>query len=227
MCEYVGYLFECIKLDDEVDTDSVISVIDGLNNDDSVTGIMVQLPMPKNLDVYKILNAISPLKDVDGLTDINCGKLFHNVDCLCSCTALGIMELLNQYNISVTGKHVVILGRSNLVGKPLSMMMINAGACVTVCNSKTQNLSMYTKDADILVSAISKPRFITGDMIREDAVIIDVSINNTSERICGDVDFDSVKDKTSYITPVPGGVGPMTVAVLSRNILKAYGIKND
>lgn len=226
MCEYVGYLFECIKLNSNVNTDDVIRVIDKLNNDDSVTGILVQLPIPKEIDVYSVVNSIDYKKDVDGLTDINCGKLFHNKDCLCSCTALGIMELLDYYNISVTGKNVVILGRSNLVGKPLSMMMINKGATVTVCNSNTKNLDEYTRKADILVSAIGRARFITHEMIGDNTVIIDVGINNTEDGICGDIDFYSVKDKVSYITPVPGGVGPMTVAILAKNMLMAYVKKN-
>ena len=225
MCEYVGYLFECIKLDVSVDTDDVINIISKLNNDDNVTGILLQLPIPKNIDVYRVVNSIDYRKDVDGLTDINSGRLFHNEDCLCSCTALGIIELFKQYNISLTDKNVVVLGRSDLVGKPLSMMLINSGATVTVCNSNTKNLSWYTKNADILISAIGKPKFVTGDMIKDDATIIDVGINYIDGNICGDIEFDSVSSKVSYITPVPGGIGPMTISILARNILKAYKSK--
>jgi methylenetetrahydrofolate dehydrogenase (NADP+)/methenyltetrahydrofolate cyclohydrolase len=222
MCEYVGYLFECIKLDNNVDTAYVIDIISELNNDNMVTGIIVQLPISKNLDVHKIINSIDYRKDVDGLTDINCGKLFHNSDCLCSCTSLGIMELFKQYDISLLGKNVVILGRSDLVGKPIGMIMINEGATVTICNSNTSDLSWYTKNADILISAIGKAKFITGDMIKDDSVIIDVGINYIDGNICGDVDYESVSNKVSYITPVPGGVGPMTISMLAKNILKAY-----
>lgn len=227
MCEYVGYLFECIKLDSSVYTDDVINIIDKLNNDDSVTAILVQLPLPKHLDRDMIVNRIDPKKDVDGLTDFNSLRLFNNEDCLGSCTALGVMELLKQYDISVINKNVVILGRSNLVGKPVSMLMKNNGAVVTVCHSKTENLSEYTKKADILVSAIGKAKFITADMISDNVVIIDVGINNTEDGICGDIDFQSVKDKVSYITPVPGGVGPLTIAMLAKNIFMAYVKKND
>lgn len=226
MCSYVGYDFEHIKLDDNVDTDKVLEVVDRLNNDDSVSGILVQLPLPDEIDTDRVINMISPLKDVDGLTDLNKGKLFQGKDTLYSCTSYGIMELLDRYDISVVSKNVVIVGRSDLVGKPMAMMMLNRGATVTVCHSKTKNLSKITRDADILVVAVGKPNFITGDMVSEDTVIIDVGINRLENGLCGDVDFESVKDKASYITPVPGGVGPMTVAILTKNILKAYKMQN-
>jgi methylenetetrahydrofolate dehydrogenase (NADP+)/methenyltetrahydrofolate cyclohydrolase len=200
-------------------------LIDKLNKDEGVTGIMVQLPLPNYLDKDMIINGIDVLKDVDGLTDKKISNLFSNRDCLCSCTPYGVMELLDRYNISVSAKNVVIVGRSNLVGKPLSLLMLNKDASVTVCHSKTNNLSEYTKMADILVVAVGKPNIITGDMVKEDSVIIDVGINRLSDRLCGDVDFDSVKDRVKYITPVPGGVGPMTVAMLGKNILKSYKLQ--
>lgn len=225
MCNYIGYECEHIKLDN-VNNEDVILLIDRLNKDESVTGIMVQLPLSDNLDTDLILNRIDSCKDVDGLTDDNIANLFSNRDCLSSCTPSGVMELLDRYNISVNGKNVVIVGRSNLVGKPLSLMMLGKDASVTICHSKTNNLSEYTRMADILVVAVGKPNLITGDMVKEDSVIIDVGINRLENGLCGDVDFDSVKDRVKYITPVPGGVGPMTVAMLGKNILKSYKLQN-
>ena len=222
MCNYVGYDFKHIKLDDNISVDELLSVIDRLNNDKDVNGILVQLPLPSHIDSKIVVNSISPLKDVDGLTDLNNGMLFHNKDSLYSCTPYGIMELLSRYNISVSGKNVVIVGRSDLVGKPMVMMMLNKDATVTVCHSKTKNLSEFTRKADILVVAVGKPNFITSDMVNKDTIVIDVGISRTENGLCGDVDFESVVDKCSYITPVPGGVGPMTVAMLAKNILKAY-----
>lgn len=226
MCNYIGYDFEYIRLDD-VDMDMLLELIDKLNNDDLVNGIMVQLPLPKNIDVLRVINEISPLKDVDGLTDLNNGMLFHNKDSLYSCTPCGVMELLDRYGVSVRGKNVVIVGKSDLVGKPMAMMMLNKGATVTICHSQTKKIDEYTKRADIIVSAVGKPNFITEDMISEGAIVIDVGINVLNNKICGDVDFNGVKDKVKYITPVPGGVGPMTVAMLAKNILKAYKMQNN
>lgn len=225
MCDYVGYGYEHIKLNSNVSRDDVLSLIDKLNNDDNVDGILVQLPLPDGFNEEEIVNAISPLKDVDGLTDYNAGMLMHNKDCLYSCTPYGIMELLDRYDIDISGKNVVILGRSILVGKPMSMMMLNRNATVTMCHSKTKNLSEFTKSADILVVAVGKPKFITEDMVSDNTIVIDVGINRLDTGLCGDVDYDSVKEKASYITPVPGGVGPMTVAMLSKNVLKAYKIR--
>ena len=222
MCEYVGYEYEHIKLENPVTEEDVINVINRLNNDEKVTAILVQLPLPDGMDTNKIVNSISPKKDVDGLTDLNNGMLFHGKDTLYSCTPYGVMELLDRYDISVSGKNVVIVGRSDLVGKPMAMMMLDRDATVTVCHSKTKNLKEFTKNADILVVAVGKPNLITEDMISDGVVILDVGINRTDTGLCGDVLFDSVKDKCSYITPVPGGVGQMTVAMLSKNVLKAY-----
>ena len=224
MCNYIGYGYEHIKLDTNSE-EELISLINKLNNDDSVNGVLVQLPLPKGFNVNKIVNSISWVKDVDGLTDINNGMLMHNKDGLYSCTPYGIMELLDRYNISVCGKHVVIVGRSDLVGKPMAMMMLNRDATVTMCHSKTNNLSEFTKKADIVVVAVGKPNFITGDMIADNAIVIDVGINRTLSGLCGDVCFDDLKDKVKYITPVPGGVGQMTVAMLAKNIMKSYEIQ--
>ena len=225
MCNYVGYDFKHIKLDSNVDTEYLVSLINDLNNDESVTGILVQLPLPSYIDKDKVLNTISCLKDVDGLSNVNKEKLVSLEDGLFPCTPVGVMELLDRYSISVDSKNVVVIGRSELVGKPLSIMIKNNGGNVTVCHSKTEDISRYTKKADIIISAVGKVNLITGDMVRVGAIVVDVGINSSENGICGDVDFESVKDKCSYITPVPGGVGPMTVAMLSKNILKAYKLQ--
>lgn len=218
----VGYNFNHVKLDENVTEEELLKVIDELNADELVDGILVQMPLPKRLDAKKIQNRVDPFKDVDGLCDINAGKLMHNVDTLVPCTPYGIMSMLEHYEIDVTGKNVVVIGRSDLVGKPIAQLMQNANATVTVCHSKTANLTEYTKMADILVVAIGKANFITGDMIKENAVVIDVGINRVDGKLVGDVDFTSAEEIASYITPVPGGVGQMTVAELGRNVLKAH-----
>lgn len=218
----VGYNFNHVKLDENVTEEELLKVIDELNDDELVDGILVQMPLPKHLDAKKIQNRVDPFKDVDGLCDINAGKLMHNVDTLVPCTPYGIMSMLEHYEIDVTGKNVVVIGRSDLVGKPIAQLMQNANATVTVCHSKTANLTEYTKMADILVVAIGKANFITGDMIKENAVVIDVGINRVDGKLVGDVDFTSAEEIASYITPVPGGVGQMTVAELGRNVLKAH-----
>lgn len=226
MAELVGYQFEHILFDLDVSEEEILEKIDILNECDEVTGILVQMPLPEGIDGEKIQNRIRSCKDVDGLGIENSGKLFHNREALYSCTPCGIMELLKKYNISVEGRDVVIVGKSNLVGKPMGIMMLNAGATVTICHSKTKNLAEYTKRADILVVAVGKSKLISSSMVKDGAVVIDVGINRLDTGLCGDVDFDSVKDKCSYITPVPGGVGPMTVAMLGKNVLKAYRLQH-
>ena len=227
MAQYVGYQFHHIKLEDTITEEELLDEIDKLNKDINIHGILVQMPLPSHIDMYRVQNAVLPEKDVDGLSDINTGKLFHGKDTLYSCTPYGIMELLKRYNISVVGKHAVVVGRSNLVGRPMSAMLINEGATVTVCHSKTKDLAKYTMDADILIVAVGKPELITADMVKDDAVVIDVGINRLESGLCGDVDYEKVSFKSSYITPVPGGVGPMTVAMLGKNILKAYKIQKE
>ncbi len=222
MANSVGYNFQHIKFDENIEEDIIEKKIIELNNDDNVDGILVQMPLPKQLNSKKIQNLIDQYKDVDGLSDINSGMLTHNVDTLVPCTPKGIMDILEYYNISVSGKNVVIVGRSDLVGKPLASLMLNANATVTICHSKTVNLGEFTKNADILVAAVGKASLITKDMVKENSVVIDVGINRVNDKLCGDVDFDGVIDKVSYITPVPGGVGQMTVAELGKNVLKAY-----
>jgi methylenetetrahydrofolate dehydrogenase (NADP+)/methenyltetrahydrofolate cyclohydrolase len=223
----VGYNFNHVKLDENVTEEELLKVIDELNANELVDGILVQMPLPKHLDAKKIQNRVDPFKDVDGLCDINAGKLMHNVDTLVPCTPYGIMSMLEHYEIDVTGKNVVVIGRSDLVGKPIAQLMQNANATVTVCHSKTANLAEYTKMADILVVAIGKANFITGDMIKENAVVIDVGINRVDGKLYGDVDFETAKEKVSFITPVPGGVGQMTVAELAKNVVKAYTLRKD
>lgn len=225
MCEYIGYHYEHIHLEDNITTSFLVDKINKLNNDDSVSGILVQMPLPSHIDTSIIQNAVAPFKDVDGLCDINAGKLFHGKEALYPCTPYGIMELLKRYNISVEGKNVVIIGRSNLVGKPLAAMMLNNNATVEVCHSKTINLSEHTKKADILIAAVGKPNFIVKEMVKDGAVVIDVGISRQNDKLCGDVYFENVKDIASYITPVPGGVGPMTVAMLGVNTLMAYNMQ--
>jgi methylenetetrahydrofolate dehydrogenase (NADP+)/methenyltetrahydrofolate cyclohydrolase len=189
-----------------------------------VNGILVQLPLPDHIYEPEIIKAISPYKDVDGFTAYNIGKMFISTDFeeLAPCTPLGIIRILEHYNIEIEGKEVVIVGRSNIVGKPVAMMMLNRGATVTVCHSKTKDLAAHTKNADILVVAVGKEKFITEDMVKDGAVVIDVGINRTEDgKLVGDTDFENISKKVDYITPVPGGCGPMTVACLMENIVKA------
>ncbi len=224
MSNDLGYKYEHIKLNEKVEEKEVLDIINKLNNDDTVDGILVQMPLPKHLDSKKIQNTIDKNKDVDGLCDINAGKLSHNVDTLVPCTPKGVMDILKHYNIEVEGANVVIVGRSDLVGKPLASLMINNNATVTICHSKTKNLESFTKNADILIAAVGKKGIITSNMVKDNAVVIDVGINRVDGKLYGDVDFEGVKDKVSYITPVPGGVGQMTVAELGKNVLKAYNM---
>lgn len=227
MANKVGYKYEHIHLDENISQEELEEVVMKVNSDDTVDGMLVQMPLPKHINAKKIQNLIDSSKDVDGLCDINAGKLIHNVDCLVACTPKGIMDILKYYNISVEGANVVIIGRSDLVGKPLASLMVNANATVTLCHSKTRNLEKITKKADILVAAVGKAGLVTKDMIRKGCVVIDVGINRVDDKLLGDVDFQSVKDKVSYITPVPGGVGQMTVAELAKNVLKAYYMRSS
>lgn len=222
----VGMDFECIRYSADTDEDEIIKKIKELNNDKSVNGIFIQSPVPNGFDEIKLMNTVIPEKDVDGLTYLNAGMLLNNKESMISCTPNGIMQILKFYKIDVEGKNVVIVGRSNLVGKPLMNLFINANATVTLCHSKTKNLDKITKKADILVAAVGKKHFITRDMVKRNSVIIDVGINRVDGKVYGDVDYDGVKDKVKAITPVPGGVGPMTITMLLYNVLKAYKIQN-
>lgn len=221
-CTEIGIYFKHIKFSETTKEIEVINKILELNNDEYVHGILLQLPLPEGFNQDKLINYIARNKDVDGLTDINIGKIFNNKQGLVSCTPQGIMKLLEYEKIDIEGKNVTIVGRSNLVGKPLLGLMLNKNATVTICHSKTENLKKHTKKADILVVAVGKKHFITEDMVKDDAIIIDVGINRENGKLYGDVDYDKVKTKAKKITPVPGGVGPMTVAMLMTNVITAY-----
>ena len=225
-CEEAGIKFDHIKFPDTISEDLVLNEIKRLNEDISVNAILVQLPLPNNFDEGKIINAINPIKDVDGLTYQNVGNLVLENECLVPCTPLGVMELLKAYNVSLERKNVCIVGRSNLVGKPLMHLLLGENATVSICHSKSNDILYYTKNADILIVAVGHPNLIKSDMVKDKAVIIDVGINKEGNILCGDVDFEDVKKKASLITPVPGGVGPMTIACLLKNVIKAYEIQN-
>lgn len=226
-CEDVGIKYEEYLLDSKITQKELIELIEKLNNDKTINGILLQSPIPSNLDINEAFRTISPEKDVDGFNPVNVGKLVLNQDTFVSCTPYGIMKMFEEYDIDLTGKNVVILGRSNIVGKPLIHCCLNKNATVTSCHSKTQNIAQKAKEADVLISAIGKANFVTADMVKDGAVVIDVGINRLDNgKITGDVDFESVKEKASYITPVPGGVGPMTIAMLMNNVIKATRRQN-
>lgn len=226
-CEDVGIKYEEYLLDSKITQKELIELIEKLNNDKTINGILLQSPIPSNLDINEAFRTISPEKDVDGFNPLNVGKLVLNQDTFVSCTPYGIMKMFEEYDIDLTGKNVVILGRSNIVGKPLIHCCLNKNATVTSCHSKTQNIAQKAKEADVLISAIGKANFVTADMVKDGAVVIDVGINRLDNgKITGDVDFEIVKEKASYITPVPGGVGPMTIAMLMNNVIKATRRQN-
>ena len=221
-CEEIGIKFEEYLLDENITQKELINLIEKLNKDNTIHGILLQSPIPEQLDINEAFRKILPEKDVDGFNPVNVGKLVLNQDTFVSCTPYGIMKMFEAYNIDLTGKNVTIIGRSNIVGKPLIQCCLNKNATVTICHSKTKELKEHTKKADILIAAIGKSKFITEDMVKKDAVVIDVGINRDENgKLTGDVDFENVEKKASFITPVPGGVGPMTIAMLMNNVLKA------
>lgn len=221
-CEKAGIEFEEFLFDKDTTEEKLLDTIDMLNKDESVHGILLQSPVPKHINIQKAFEKISPKKDVDGFNAVNVGKLSIGQDAFISCTPYGIIKMLEEYNIETEGKHTVILGRSNIVGKPMIQCMLNKNATVTVCHSRTKNIAEITRNADILIAAIGKTKFVTEDMVKDDVVVIDVGINRMEDgTLCGDVDFENVSKKASYITPVPGGVGPMTIAMLIYNVVKA------
>ena len=226
-CLGTGIDFEQIDFSDTVTNEAVIEKINELNKDENITSILVQLPIPKHLDTHKIVNTIDYRKDVDGLTTINIGKLNNNERGITPATPKGIIAMLEYYNINIEGKHVVLIGRSNLVGKPLIPLLLNKNATLTVCHSKTPDLHKFTKEADVLITAVGKSKLITCDMIKNNVIIVDVGINRIDGKIYGDVDFEKVSHITSSITPVPGGVGVMTVTSLLMNIIECYKIQNN
>lgn len=227
-CNEVGILYEEYLLEEDTTQEELIKLIKKLNEDKSINGILLQSPIPQHLDINEAFKAITYAKDVDGFTPSSVGKLCIGEDTFISCTPYGVMKMFEEYNIDLTGKNVVILGRSNIVGKPLIQCCLQKHATVTVCHSKTKNLDEYTKQADIIISAIGKPKFVTSDMVKDGVIVIDVGINRDENgKLVGDVDFENVKEKASYITPVPGGVGPMTIAMLMNNVIKATIQQNN
>lgn len=221
-CNEIGIEFEEFLLPENTTREKLLGLIEELNNRKDVNGILLQSPIPKHLDIREAFNAIDYKKDVDGFHPINVGKLAIGEDCFISCTPAGVMKMLEEYNIEIEGKYAVVIGRSNIVGKPLAQCLLNKNATVTTCHSRTKNLKDITKQADILVAAIGKPKFVTEDMVKDGAIVIDIGINrNDDGRLVGDVDYQNIESKASYITPVPGGVGPMTIAMLMTNVVKA------
>ena len=220
-CEYIGISSKSYELPEEITQEELLELINDLNLDSSVNGILVQLPLPKHICEEDILRAISPSKDVDCFHPLNVGKLFIGEPGFLPCTPAGVIELLKRSDIEIAGKECVVIGRSNIVGKPMSMLMLRENATVTIAHSKTKNLKEVCKKADILIVAIGKPRMIDDSYVKEGAVVIDVGIHrNTDNKLCGDVDYEKVAEKCSAITPVPGGVGPMTIAMLMKNCLE-------
>lgn len=227
-CEKVGFLSKEFALPATTTQEELLSLVKELNEDKEINGILCQLPLPKGLDEKAVIEAISPLKDVDAFHASNVGKIMIGDYDFLPCTPAGVMEMLHSYNIPVEGKECVVIGRSNIVGKPMAMLLLHENGTVTITHSRTKNLKEVTKRADILVAAIGKPKFVTADMVKEGAVVIDVGMDRDENgKLCGDVDFENVKEKCSAITPVPGGVGPMTIAVLMKNTLKACKIQNN
>ena len=222
-CENVGFYSENIELDENISEEELLQEIDKLNKNDRINGILVQLPLPSHINELKIIDSNSPEKDVDGFHVANIGKMVIGDETgFLSCTPYGIMQLLEEYKIEIAGKDAVIIGRSNIVGKPMALMLIQKGATVQVCNSRTKDLRKKLNDADIIIVAAGVPKLLKKEDVKEGAVVIDVGINRVDGKICGDVDYEEVVEKASYITPVPGGVGPMTIASLIKNTFKSY-----
>ncbi len=235
-CEKAGIASEAHRIPESTTQDELLALIKQLNEDESVSGILVQLPLPSHIEEQAVLDAVDAMKDVDAFHPENVGRISQGRPRFLPCTPHGVQQLLHRYDIPTTGKHVVVVGRSEIVGKPIASMLLQknsgmgsdaANATVTVCHSRTADLASVTKTADILVAAIGKPKFITADMVKPGAVVVDVGINRTDDGLVGDVDFDAIKEKASYITPVPGGVGPLTIAMLLENTLAACVIQNE
>ena len=227
-CEICGFKSSLIRYESDVTEEELLAKVRELNEDNDVDGFIVQLPLPKHLDDKAVIEAISPLKDVDAFHAVNVGKIMLGEYDFLPCTPAGVMEMLHSYNIEVSGKNCVVIGRSNIVGKPMAMLLLHENGTVTICHSRTKNLAEICSQADILVAAVGRPKFVTADMVKEGAVVIDVGMDRDENgKLCGDVDFENVKDKCSFITPVPGGVGPMTISTLMKNTLKACRIQNN
>lgn len=226
-CADVGFYSEEYALPADTTMDELLEVIDVLNKRDDIDGILCQLPLPKHLDEKAVIDYISSSKDVDAFSPVNVGKIMIGDYDFLPCTPAGVMELLKYYNIDPSGKNCVVIGRSNIVGKPMAMLLLHANGTVSICHSKTKDLSAITKNADILVAAVGRAKFVTAEMVKPGAVVIDVGMNRVDGKLCGDVDFDGVEPLASYITPVPGGVGPMTIGMLMKNTLKAAKLHHN
>ncbi len=227
-CEKIGIISREYALPAETTTGRLLELISQLNADSSINGILCQMPVPKQIDSQLVLDSILPEKDVDCFHPVNVGKLSIGSGVFMPCTPMGIMKMLEYEGVDVAGKHCVIIGRSNIVGKPMAMLMLAANATVTVCHSKTKDLAAITKQADILIAAVGKPKFVTADMVGDGAIVIDVGMDRDENgKLCGDVDYGDVEPKASYITPVPGGVGPMTITMLMRNTIAAAKEQNN
>ncbi len=227
-CEEVGFISEEYALPAETTQEELLALISKLNSKPDIDGILCQLPLPAHLDEKAVINAISPTKDVDAFHPSNVGKIMIGDYDFLPCTPAGVMELIHSAGIEVSGKNCVVIGRSNIVGKPMAMLLLHENGTVTICHSRTKNLKEICASADILVAAVGKPKFVKADMVKEGAVVLDVGINRDKNgKLCGDVDFEEVAPKASFITPVPGGVGPMTIAMLMKNTLKAAKLQNQ
>ena len=226
-CEEVGFNSYEYALSEETTQEELLSLVDKLNNDDKVNGILVQLPLPKQINENAVINAITPDKDVDAFHPYNVGKIMIGEYSFLPCTPAGVMELIASTGVSISGKDCVVIGRSNIVGKPMAMLLLHQSGTVTICHSKTKNLAEICKKADILVAAVGRANFVTADMVKDGAVVIDVGMNRLDNgKLCGDVDYEAVFEKVGYITPVPGGVGPITIAMLMKNTLTSAKVKN-
>ncbi len=227
-CAEVGFESYEYALPEETTQEELLGLVEKLNKDSKVNGILVQLPLPKQIDENAVINAINPEKDVDAFHPFNVGKIMIGDFAYLPCTPAGVMELIDSTGVEISGKSCVVIGRSNIVGKPMAMLLLHRSGTVTICHSKTKNLAEICRGADILVAAVGKAKFVTADMVKDGAVIIDVGMNRLENgKLCGDVDFENVEKKASYITPVPGGVGPMTIAMLMRNTLTAAKMQNE
>ncbi|MBP1591633.1 MAG: bifunctional methylenetetrahydrofolate dehydrogenase/methenyltetrahydrofolate cyclohydrolase FolD [Oscillospiraceae bacterium] len=227
-CEEVGFNSYEYALPAETTEEELLALVDKLNKDDKVNGILVQLPVPKHINETAVINAISPDKDVDAFHPVNVGKIMIGDYAFLPCTPAGVMELIDSTGVDIAGKSCVVIGRSNIVGKPMSMLLLHRSGTVTICHSKTKNLKEICANADILVAAVGRPNFVTGDMVKAGAVVIDVGINRMDDgKLCGDVNYAEAEKKAAFITPVPGGVGPMTIAMLMKNTLTSAMIKNN
>ncbi len=225
-CEDIGIYSEVIALPNETDMNTLRAVIEKLNSDEKINGILVQLPLPRHLDESEVIMMIAPEKDVDAFHPLNVGGIMTGNYSFVPCTPAGVMQLLIRSGVQIEGKNCVVIGRSNIVGKPMAMLLLEANGTVTICHSKTKNLSEICKSADIIIAAVGRPHFVNADMVKDGAIVIDVGINRLDDgKLVGDVDFESVEKKVSYITPVPGGVGPMTITMLLQNTLTAAGVK--